>query len=83
MNLGQGITMQKVAGETVKPREFGFIKSATFSVGIYLVEWRRPTLIDGCMENRRFWRLGAMRVPLTVDSPSATRADREAALKSA
>src|SRR5205807_1539558 len=40
----------------------------------------RLTLIDGCIENRRFgavhWRRCGFR--LTFDSPSATRADREA-----
>jgi len=48
--------MQKVAGETVKPQEFGVHQIRDISVGI-LSWWSRAlTLIDGCMENRRFWR---------------------------
>ena len=36
MNLGQGITMQAVVGETVKPGSSGFVKSATSRPGCAL-----------------------------------------------
>ena len=78
MNLGQGITMQQVVGETVKPGEFGVDQIRDISAGFFPGRAGRLTWIDGCMENRRFGASAPMRVPLTVDSPSATRADREA-----
>lgn len=36
MNLGQGITMQKVVGETVKPQESGVHQIRDISSGLYL-----------------------------------------------
>src|SRR5256885_8823064 len=80
MNLGQGLTMQKGVGETVKPQAFGVHQIRDVSSGLYPGGVARLTLIDGCIENRRFgavhWRRCGFR--LTFDSPSATRADREA-----
>src|SRR6266404_1109523 len=72
--------MQKVVGETVKPQEFGVHQIRDVSSGLYPGGVARPTLIDSCMENRRFWRCALARCGfrLTFDSPSATRADREA-----
>jgi hypothetical protein len=60
--------MQKVVGETVKPEEFGVNQIRDIPAGI-LSWWSRAlTLIDGCMENRRFWRraLAPTRVPLNL-----------------
>src|SRR6266702_1892570 len=52
-------------------RSAELIKSATFRRDFILGGVGRLTLIDGCMENRRFWRcaLAPMRFRLTFDSP--------------
>jgi hypothetical protein len=76
MRLGQGITVSRWL-ERLSLRSSGLIKSATFRRD-FPGRAGRLTWIDGCMENRRFGASAPMRVPLTVDSPSATRADREA-----
>jgi hypothetical protein len=64
MNLGQGITMQQVVGETVKPGEFGVDQIRDISARIHLGRVARLTLIDGCMENPRFCRFGANAGPV-------------------
>jgi hypothetical protein len=67
--------MQAVIGETVKPEEFRVDQIRDILAEVRLGGVARPALIDGCIENRRFWRcvLAPVRVPLTVDSPSAAR----------
>ena len=81
MNVGQGITMQKVVGETVKPQEFRVDQIRDVSPGFYLGGMARLTLIRWLYgKTGVFGALASMRAPLTVDSPSATRADREAPL---
>ena len=54
MNVGQGITMQKVVGETVKPDEFRADQIRDVSFRIFPDRAARPTLIDGCEENTAF-----------------------------
>jgi hypothetical protein len=80
MNLGQGITMQKVVGETVKPQEFGVHQIRDISVGDFISVESRAGVDRWLLGNPAFLPPcgAAVRVPLTVDSPSATRADRGA-----
>jgi len=58
--------MQAVVGETVKLGARGSSNLRYLGRDFYLGGVARLTLIDGCMENRRFWRcaLAPMRVPL-------------------
>jgi hypothetical protein len=60
--------MQKVIGETVKPQEFRVDQIRDVSAGFFPDRAARLTLIDGWVQNRRFWRcaLAPVRVPLNL-----------------
>ena len=67
MNVGQGITMQKVVGETVKPQEFRVDQIRDISAGI--LSWGNGAAdVDSMVvwKNRRFRRFG-------VDAGSVNR----------
>jgi len=56
MNLDQGITMQTVVGETVKPQAFGVDQICDIPIkGLFCGRrgWTRSVFL---LENRRFWR---------------------------
>jgi hypothetical protein len=52
--MGQGITMQAVIGETVKPQEFRVDQIRDVSTAIFPDRAARPTLIGGCAGNTAF-----------------------------
>jgi hypothetical protein len=67
MNVGQGITMQKVIGETVKPQEFRVDQIRDVSSGFYAGGMARLTLIRWLYgKTGVFVASGSMRIPLNL-----------------